>query len=231
MSLSACSNGEYQSSFDRVVSDSQNNDPLAEVDSNEEGSQSSEEETVSETPGPILLFDKVLQNSDIPEEALYNAFAYYDEHHDDIPNQKWITIFDIKQHSGNRRFYMINMETGDVTAIHTSHGKNSDTDHNGYAESFSNVNGSNKSSLGFMLTAETYFGSNGYSLRMDGLEARNSNVRARAIVIHGASYVSPTLTKMGRSLGCPAVSNPNHEWVIDRLKGGSLFYIYNEDYE
>ena len=202
-----------------------------EAPQSEENLPEDNSSTGGEEPEKILLYDKVLQNSDVPEEALYKAFAYYDDHHDEIPNQKWITIFDIKQHSGNRRMYIINMETGDVSAIHTSHGKNSDLDHDGYATSFSNENGSNKSSLGFMLTAETYYGKHGYSLRMDGLESRNSNVRARAIVVHGASYVDPSWDKMGRSLGCPAVSDANKQWVIDRIKEGSLFYIYNEDYE
>ena len=179
----------------------------------------------------VSLFDKILQNSDVSEVALTNAFEFYDENHRKIKNKDWITIFDIGQHSGNRRMYVINMNTGDVKAIHTAHGKKSDTNHDGVATRFSNSSGSNKSSLGFMLTAETYSGKHGYSMRLDGLESRNSRVRRRAIVVHGANYVNPNWGKMGRSLGCPAVSWGNRDWVINTIKNGSLFYIFHEDYD
>ena len=73
---------------------------------------------------------------------------------------------------------------------------------------FSNRSGSNMSSLGGFETEETYVGHNGYSLRLRGLEpGYNDQARDRAIVIHGAPYVSPALIKsvgrLGRSLGCP----------------------------
>jgi len=72
-------------------------------------------------------------------------------------------------------------------------------------------------------TAETYVGNNGYSLRLDGLSTSNSNARSRAIVIHGASYVTPG-EKIGRSYGCPALEMNVHQDVIDRIKGGALLF-------
>ena len=48
-----------------------------------------------------------------------------------------------------------------------------------------------KAALGFMRTAETYNGDNGYSMRLDGMEnGFNNNARPRAIVMHGSDYVS-----------------------------------------
>lgn len=196
---------------------------------------------VVETPQPpqeekppvqmVSLKDKILMNSDLDERALDNAFEYFETHKSKISNQKVMTIFDIGQHSGRRRLYVINLETGYVSAIHVAHGKNSDKNHNGYAESFSNQSGSLQSSLGFMITGSTYYGSKGYSLNLHGQENRNDNVYSRRVVIHGADYVSPDRSKMGRSWGCPAVSRANTKWFINKIKNGSLLYIYNAKYD
>lgn len=188
-----------------------------------------EEEALSEER--VTLRSKILQNSNVSPTALDNAFEFYERNKSLITKKNVMTIFDIEQHSGQRRFYIINLYTGEVRTIHVAHGKNSDTNHDGYATAFSNTNGSNQSSLGFMLTAETYYGGNGYSLKLDGLESRNSRVRQRYIVIHGADYVNPNYSKMGRSYGCPAVSRANNNWVINTIKGGSLLYIYNSRYD
>ena len=133
-------------------------------------------------------------------------------------------VIDFKQHSSKERFYIIDMESGRVETYLTSHGKNSDPDHDGYATKFSNVPDSLTSSLGFYLTAETYYGSNGYSLRLDGLSSTNSNARARAIVIHGADYVQADGKKIGRSYGCPALEQRYHQAVINQMKGGTLLF-------
>jgi len=102
------------------------------------------------------------------------------------------------------------------------------------AERFSNIEGSKMSSLGLFQTAETYYGSNGYSLRLRGLDAGfNDNALARAIVMHGASYVSEALAdrvgRIGRSWGCPAVRQEVARTVIDTLKGGALIFAYYPD--
>ena len=159
----------------------------------------------------------------VPRKLLEEAVAYYDEHIDEISNQRVMGVIDYKQHNSKERFYVIDMESGRVETYLTAHGKNSDPDFDGYATKFSNVHDSNTTSLGFFLTAETYYGSNGYSLRLDGLSATNSNARSRAIVIHGAEYVSPG-PKIGRSYGCPAVEMRYHKALIDQIKGGALLY-------
>ncbi|MCB9072739.1 MAG: murein L,D-transpeptidase catalytic domain family protein [Bdellovibrionaceae bacterium] len=179
----------------------------------------------------VSLREAILNNSDVSAKAVDNAFNYFNNNQSKIKNKNYMVIFDIGQHSGKKRFYMINLKTGAVTTMHTAHGKNSDADNDGYASDFSNVSGSNKSSLGFMVTAETYIGKHGESLKLDGLESRNSNVRARAIVVHGASYVNPSLSKMGRSFGCPAVADANIKGVIANIKNGALFYIFNNKYD
>jgi hypothetical protein len=103
-----------------------------------------------------------------------------------------------------------------------------------FARHFSNVDGSKMSSLGLFRTGGTYVGANGYSMRLEGLE-RGFNDRAerRAIVMHGAPYVSRGLAeqlgRIGRSWGCPAVRQEVAKSVIDTLKGGSLVFAYYPD--
>jgi hypothetical protein len=102
------------------------------------------------------------------------------------------------------------------------------------AQRFSNVEGSKMSSLGLFQAADTYYGSNGYSLRLRGLDAGfNDNALSRAIVMHGAPYVSEAIAerlgRLGRSWGCPAVRQEIARTVIDTLKGGALLFAYYPD--
>lgn len=160
--------------------------------------------------------------------ALYEkAILYYDHNLTRIPNKRWLAVLDFSKHSKNRRYYLMDMQGGPLVSYVVAHGKNSDTNDDGFANSFSNVDGSNKSSVGFYLTAETYFGANGRSLKLDGLSTTNSNVRARYVVIHGADYVADGRAKQGRSLGCPAFSHAIVQGLIDKIAEGSLLYAMN----
>jgi L,D-transpeptidase catalytic domain len=112
-----------------------------------------------------------------------------------------------------------------------AHGRNSGAN---YASSFSNAPGSLQSSLGLFRTLDTYSGQNGYSLRMNGLEPGvNDRALERAIVMHGAPYVSPDLSRtqgrIGRSWGCPALRTGIARQVIDTLKGGQFVFSYYPD--
>ena len=61
----------------------------------------------------------------------------------------------------------------------------------------------------------------------------NDNALARAIVMHGAPYVSEAIAerlgRLGRSWGCPAVRPEVARTVIDTLKGGALLFAYYPD--
>jgi len=116
---------------------------------------------------------------------------------------------------------------------YVAHGKNTGDN---YANSFSNQSGSSESSLGFFITAETYFGKNGYSLSLDGIETGiNDNARKRSIVIHGADYVSIEFInkygRLGRSWGCPALPVGLSKEIIDCIANGSCLFIYGNDDE
>lgn len=112
-----------------------------------------------------------------------------------------------------------------------AHGRNTGEN---LASRFSNENGSYMSSLGAFRTQEAYVGGNGYSLRLEGLEPGiNDRARERAIVIHGAPYVSETLIRqqgrLGRSLGCPAVRTAVARPLIDTIRNGSFVFAYYPD--
>lgn len=167
----------------------------------------------------------------VPDAMLEKAVAYFDANKSRIKNQNYITVIDFSKHSGLKRFFVIDMKTGAVSAHKTAHGKNSDPDHDGRATKFSNTNGSNMSSLGFYLTGETYQGGHGYSLMLDGVSATNSNARSRAIVIHPADYVSEGSSKQGRSFGCPALDPRYSAGIINKIKNKSLIYAAYGDRE
>jgi hypothetical protein len=160
----------------------------------------------------------------VPAKLLSEALAYFEANAARIKNQKVLTIIDFSKQSGKKRFFVIDLKTGIVDQQVTSHGSGSDPNNDGVADSFSNVSGSNASSLGFYLAAETYVGKWGRSMRLDGLSTTNSNARARAVVIHGADYVLDGNAQQGRSWGCPALPLAKKDAVIDKLTGGSLIY-------
>jgi hypothetical protein len=150
---------------------------------------------------------------------------YYNANVADIPNTRYATIIDFNQPSSHRRLYLFDLKNGTVEMHATAHGKNSDPDGDGFATLFSNTPDSLQSSLGFYLTLATYSGSHGYSLRLRGLEATNSNAEARDIVMHPADYVSDANNYAGRSWGCPAIDPKISKGVIDKVRNGSLILI------
>jgi hypothetical protein len=150
----------------------------------------------------------------------------------ELNNTKLITIVDFSQPSSQKRLYVVDLETKRVLFQSlVAHGRNTG---GLWATSFSNSNSSHKSSPGFYVTAETYNGGNGYSLRLDGLEKNiNDNARNRAIVMHGAPYANPatigSLGFLGRSQGCPALPLSLYKPVINTIKNGTCLFIYTPD--
>jgi len=110
-----------------------------------------------------------------------------------------------------------------------AHGRNTGED---LATTFSNDDGSLMTSLGAFVTGDTYVGKNGYSLRLRGMDpGLNDLAEARAIVMHGAPYVSDDFVRragrLGRSHGCPAVRLEIARELIDLVKGRSLLYAWH----
>ena len=143
-----------------------------------------------------------------------------------------LAVIDYSLPSTQPRMWVFDVERGRLLFQElVAHGRNTGER---VAQHFSNIEGSKMSSLGLFQTADTYYGSNGYSLRLRGLDAGfNDNALSRAIVMHGAPYVSEAIAerlgRLGRSWGCPAVRTEVARTVIDTLKGGALLFAYYPD--
>lgn len=141
-----------------------------------------------------------------------------------------LTVIDFSMSSTKKRLWVIDLNANKIlfnTLV--SHGMKSGGE---YANSFSNSPNSNKSSLGFYVTGETYFGKHGLSLKLDGQERGiNHNARARAVVMHGADYANPSILHsqgyLGRSQGCPAIPEALKSQIIHTVKGKSCLFIYH----
>ena len=149
-----------------------------------------------------------------------------------VKRRDLLTVIDYSLPSSEPRLFVFDLESRKLLFRElVAHGKNSGGD---FANFFSNSPGSLATSLGLFVTADPYFGSNGYSLRLKGLEEGvNDMAWDRAIVMHGAPYVSRAairaLGRLGRSWGCPAVRKEVAKKMIDTLRGGSPIFAYYPD--
>lgn len=167
----------------------------------------------------VVVFKKALKG--------YLYLKYTNE----LNNPRYLTILDFSKPSSHKRLWVIDLQWKQVVFNElAAHGKNSGDK---YAQSFSNTPNSRKSSLGFYVTGETYNGKHRYSMKLRGMEyGFNHNAFARGIVMHGANYVSEEIAmaqkSVGRSFGCPAVSNTVNHDIVDLLKEGSCLFMYHQ---
>lgn len=151
-----------------------------------------------------------------------------------FPPADRIAVIDFTRPSSEPRLWVFDLAKRALLLEElVAHGRNSGDN---FATAFSNREGSHQSSIGLFRAGESYFGRHGYSLRMDGLEPGiNDLARQRAIVIHGADYVDNSWVerqgRIGRSLGCPAVSRDVADQVVDTLKDGQFVFSYYPDKE
>ena len=174
--------------------------------------------------------DKTNLNLTVFRKALV---GYYNMQRKPYPIIKpLLTIIDFSRSSRQKRLWVVDLKNNKLL-YHTwvAHGRGTG---NEFARYFSNEPNSFKSSLGFYLTAQTYQGKHGLSLKINGLDKNyNTNALARAVVIHGADYVSENFVKqygrLGRSLGCPALPVKETPAIINKIKNNTCLYIYGSD--
>jgi hypothetical protein len=200
---------------------------------NSKANMVAENNAASSAISAMLYQELNLANAGLSQEALSSAVKGYEKLVEEgvIQNTQYLTIVDLSQSSRKKRFYLLDLKNHKL-ALNTfvAHGKNSGVDE---AERFSNIPNSEKSSLGFYVTKNTYSGKHGLSLKLAGLEnGFNDNAESRAIVVHGAEYVNEGRVRsayMGRSQGCPALPESVAPKVINMIKGGSAIFVYHPD--
>lgn len=152
-----------------------------------------------------------------------------------LSQKPYLTIVDFSKSSREKRLWVVDLEKKSVL-YHTlvAHGRNTGDE---YARHFSNTSESYMSSLGFYVTAESYIGKHGLSLKLHGKDEKyNSNALSRAVVIHGADYVSENFIKqhgrLGRSFGCPALPADLNDKIVNLIKEGTCLYLHypSKDY-
>jgi len=181
----------------------------------------------------LLLSEKLNINSEAFKLAIKGFEKLKEQGR--ISNVRFLTIIDYSKPSNEQRLYVVDMVAEEVI-IKTlvAHGKNSGWL---YANNFSNRNASFQSSLGFYVTGNIFYGKHGTTLELEGMEEGiNDQAKHRAIVLHGADYVSEELVRqqgfIGRSLGCPAVPYYKVHEIIETIQGASCMFVYapSKDY-
>lgn len=157
-----------------------------------------------------------------------------------------LTVVDYTKSNRERRLFVFDMRKSKVLFNSwTQHGMGSDQSDSGMAYEFSNIPRSDQTSLGFMLTANTYNGMWGFSMRLKGIDPElNSNVFKRAIVMHGSGMITAETVSygsIGLSQGCITLplyesgkfyglsDRSLNELIINTIKDGSIIFSYAEN--
>jgi hypothetical protein len=166
--------------------------------------------------------------AEVDPTLMERALQALERHRDTLPHRDLIGVTDFSLHSRTPRFHLVNLTDGRVRSYLVAHGRGSDPAHTGWLERFSNEPRSNATSAGAYRTGTLYEGAHGHSMHLDGLDPTNSNAASRAIVVHGAWYVSEAMIGhsgcLGRSQGCFAVANSSVGEIMSTLGPGRLIY-------
>jgi hypothetical protein len=190
---------------------------------------------VAEESKNSLLYSSLdLHAEGLSEEAFSSAMKGFEKLTNEgrLVKSNLITIVDFTKPSTQKRMFVLDVENVKILyKTYVAHGQRSGRE---FANQFSNIPESYQSSLGFYETSTTYNGKNGYSLKLKGLEnGINNKAEERAVVIHGAPYVSESFINahgyLGRSWGCPALPEHLNKPIIDKIKNGTCLFIYSKN--
>lgn len=178
-----------------------------------------------------LLRDYMMQNTTLRPQVLHLALEAYEcaLQHGIKDDKKILTIIDYSLPSSVKRLWVLDLRKETVlfnTLV--AHGK-----YSGEIQSmrFSDKPNSLETSIGLFVTGQTYFGHDGYTMKLIGLEKGfNDKAEERRIVMHGAWYVSKAVIQrygaIGRSWGCPALDESIVKPVINTIKDGTIIFAY-----
>ena len=164
----------------------------------------------------------------VPAGLLRRALSALERHGDRIEHRDVVGIADFSLPSYAPRFHLVTLASGSVRSHLVAHGRGSDPRRTGWLEHFSNEPRSHATSAGAYRTGDLYVGAHGQALHLEGLDPTNSQAASRAIVVHGAWYVSRQMIvqcgMLGRSEGCFAVADSSLNEILTRLGDGRLIY-------
>ena len=181
----------------------------------------------------VLIYDHMdLEKQGLDEKAFEYAWRGYHNllKKGRIHKRTVLSICDFSQSCCSKRMYVIDvLHRKLLYRTYVAHGQNSGEE---YANTFSNEPESFKSSLGFYVTDRIYYGRNGLSLRLNGVDSGyNDMASKRKIVLHGSTYVGDRYMQnygtLGTSLGCPALPSAVSGRIIRAVKNGSCLFIYH----
>jgi hypothetical protein len=138
-------------------------------------------------------------------------------------NNNYYFLVDYSIHSGCKRGFLINIKTKVVEkSFLVAHGSGMG-EIDGKPMGFSNNIGSNASSIGYALISGRGYSNWGINVKywLDGLDASNSNLKKRVVVLHSWEGVAddniyPSTTV--QSQGCPTVSNKTMIFIDSFIK-------------
>lgn len=182
-------------------------------------------------PAPKPLIKKLKKKyPDLSPYALLAGILAYDHLKEKDQSLKpLLTLVNFNKPSNQKRLWVINLKS-DRVDYHTyvAQGKNTGLK---IAKYFSNSPNTYKSSIGVYITGKPYYGVEGYSLRLHGLDQGfNNNVFKRNIVMHPAWYVSQSFIQhhgyAGRTHGCFGINRNIATSLINTIKDGTVMVAY-----
>ncbi|HIP50827.1 MAG TPA: hypothetical protein EYG94_01965 [Campylobacterales bacterium] len=167
------------------------------------------------------VFNKVKNSSIVSQKALAKTFDYYEKNrYSKHLSPNFIAIADYTKFAFQKRLFIVDLHTGDVSKYLVAHGLNSG-DRGDRVWNAGNREGSYKTPTGFFKVGhkEGITSKKRYKyLGLDGLEWKNRNAKQREIILHTAAYVG----NAGRSHGCFAIAPEDRPAVFSRMKRALL---------
>lgn len=197
------------------------------------------------------IYQKYLKMG-VPKDPLKQALSYYDKNKSKFKNDRYVSIGDYSQNSRKKRFYLLDMKTGELTNEKVSHGSGlaggkyvSDSNNDGNVDRCEHPNKKGKADSRKNMTRPGFFrmtnldfssahakkwpritkGTN--SLLLEGLSGDvNKRAGDQGVKMHEAYYNHGGDAQMGKSFGCPAFVPGKGAPIMKKIQGGSLYYSY-----
>ena len=116
---------------------------------------------ISQVAGAYSFNDDNISNflsESISVNALKDTIEFYNNNQKSIINKRYISIIDYSLSAEVKRFYILDLKTGDVQKEFVSHAKKSDSNLDQYLDTCQNAvdNKKNMTRAGFMLVSNPY---------------------------------------------------------------------------